>query len=253
MLTPFTEPGELFGFYDIKALAEGEGLKRMNEEVMMQSATVVFLDEVFKGSSAILHSLLSFMNERKFYDRGMAREVKLRCLFAATNELPDSSELRAVMDRFVLRCRIGNAQDTYEELGDLAAKAWALTYQDLDHAPAFSGLLDGLERLWEEIRKPEEPLLAHDEWFLRDLARLVAEARQFGLSDVSNRRIVKLLYVMLVHRMYDAVRAREPLPQPDTPFLRVQERSLFPKYFLDRREDAVIARMLDPYSVVAPR
>ena len=253
LLTPFTEPGELFGFYDIKALSEGQGLVRLNEESMMQNATVVFLDEVFKGSSAILHSLLSFMNERKFLDRGVARDVPLRCLFAATNEVPDSSELRAVLDRFVLRCKVRNVLDTHQELGDLAEKAWALTYQEEDQPAVYPGLLDDLEGLRADIRKPQQPLFSRDELFLRDLARLVVEARQFGLSDVSNRRIVKLLYIMMIHRMYDAVRAGEQAPAPGTPFLRVEERNLLPKYFLDRWDETFVARMLDPSGVVTPR
>jgi transposase len=71
-------------------------LERIHADAMMQNAHVVFLDEVFKGSSAILNALLSFMNERAFYDRGQRHRVPLQCLFAATNELPDSDELQAI-------------------------------------------------------------------------------------------------------------------------------------------------------------
>ena len=63
LLTPFTEPGELFGFYDPSKLTKDGTLERIHADSMMQSAHVVFLDEVFKGSSAILNALLSFMNE----------------------------------------------------------------------------------------------------------------------------------------------------------------------------------------------
>jgi len=44
LLTPFTEPSELFGYYDIARLQQGD-LVRMNEEHMMQNARVVYLDE----------------------------------------------------------------------------------------------------------------------------------------------------------------------------------------------------------------
>ena len=108
LLTPFTEPGELFGFYDPSKLTKEGTLERIHADSMMQSAHVVFLDEVFKGSSAILNALLSFMNERAFYDRGRRHSVPLQCLFAATNELPDSDELQAIWDRFTLRCRVDN-------------------------------------------------------------------------------------------------------------------------------------------------
>ena len=62
LLTPFTEPGELFGFFDIGKLFDAHGrsvgLERLHEG-MMQHAEIIFLDEVFNASSAILNSLLT--------------------------------------------------------------------------------------------------------------------------------------------------------------------------------------------------
>ena len=128
LLTPFTEPGELFGFYDPSKLTKEGTLERIHADSMMQSAHVVFLDEVFKGSSAILNALLSFMNERAFYDRGRRHSVPLQCLFAATNELPDSDELQAIWDRFTLRCRVDNVAADRGRIQDMLTKAWPLTY-----------------------------------------------------------------------------------------------------------------------------
>ena len=46
----------------------------------LPSATVAFIDEIFKANSAILNSLLTIINERLF-DNGSAREhVPLQCL-----------------------------------------------------------------------------------------------------------------------------------------------------------------------------
>ena len=128
LLTPFTEPGELFGFYDPSKLTKEGTLERIHADSMMQSAHVVFLDEVFKGSSAILNALLSFINERAFYDRGRRHSVPLQCLFAATNELPDSDELQAIWDRFTLRCRVDNVAADRGRIQDMLTKAWPLTY-----------------------------------------------------------------------------------------------------------------------------
>jgi MoxR-like ATPase len=243
LLTPFTEPPELWGYLDPAKLADGK-LERVNEDLMMQNATVVFLDEFFKGSSAILNSLLSFMNERIFYDRGAPRKVALQSLFAATNELPESSELLAVSDRFPLRCRVANVDALSEKIGDLLTKAWPLTYENDSGVAIAPGLLDSLTRFRDDIRA-RSGLLRHEKGHLQILAQLVQGAREQGLSQFSNRRLVKSAYVMMVHRIYDIARANESRVET-TKSIRSEELKLLTAYFLDdtRNEDAV-AQMND--------
>ena len=101
MLTKFTEPGEVIGPIDLAALKEGR--HRRQVEGRLPLAKVAFLDEIFKSNSAILNTLLTIINERKFYQEGRAQAVALRVLFAATNEIPELSELEALRDRFVLK------------------------------------------------------------------------------------------------------------------------------------------------------
>jgi MoxR-like ATPase len=238
LLTPFTEPAELFGFYDPSKLTRDGKLERINEQSMMQNAEIVFLDEVFKGSSAILNSLLSFMNERIFYDRGQPNAVPLQCLFGATNELPDSSELHAVWDRFALRCRVDNAAATGTSIEAMLKKAWPLTYGADVEGPVVPDLLDGLRALRADIAALAS-VFAPTPSVLPVLAQLVQLARSHGLSQVSNRRLVKFTYVMLIHRVYDVVRSDQP--DLDGGALRPEELNLLPRYFLDddTREDAV--------------
>ena len=243
LLTPFTEPGELFGFYDPSKLTKEGTLERIHAGSMMQSAHVVFLDEVFKGSSAILNALLSFMNERAFYDRGRRHNVPLQCLFAATNELPDSEELQAIWDRFTLRCRVENVPADRGRIQDMLTKAWPLTYgARLDEAPQARSragvrtplapsLLEELQALRETIRGAAE-LFVPDAGTLGIVTQLVELARTHGLSQVSNRRLVKFVYVMLVHRVYDCVRAGDTSAPAIA--LRPEELRLLPKFFLDQ-------------------
>ena len=101
MLTQFTEPSELIGPIDIAELKEGRYLRKITGK--LPSARVAFLDEIFKSNSAILNTLLTIINERKFYQDGRPQPVALVMLFAATNRVPDFSELAALRDRFVLK------------------------------------------------------------------------------------------------------------------------------------------------------
>jgi len=231
LLTPFTEPGELFGFYDPSKLTKEGTLERIHADSMMQSAHVVFLDEVFKGSSAILNALLSFMNERAFYDRGRRHSVPMQCLFAATNELPDSEELQAIWDRFSLRCRVENVAADRGRIADMLTKAWPLTYGTRSQGPSAPHLLEELHALRETIRGAAE-LFDPDPGTLGVVTQLVELARTHGLSQVSNRRMVKFIYVMLVHRVYDCVRAGDAGATAIA--LRPEELRLLPKYFLDQ-------------------
>ncbi|CAK0854761.1 unnamed protein product, partial [Prorocentrum cordatum] len=101
LLTRFTVPEEVLGPLSLKALERDE--LRRKVKGFLPAAEVAFLDEVFKANSAILNALLTLLNERAF-DNGDAREqTPLQCVVAASNELPETDELDALYDRFLLR------------------------------------------------------------------------------------------------------------------------------------------------------
>lgn len=111
MLTKFTEPSEILGPIDIDLLKQGRFVRRTQSKLPV--AKVAFLDEIFKSNSAILNTLLTIVNERKFYQDGEPAPVALRMLFAATNEIPEQSELDALADRFVLKVETRPVKDTH--------------------------------------------------------------------------------------------------------------------------------------------
>src|SRR6266567_1652206 len=122
MLTRFTEPSEIIGAIDIKELRAGRYIRK--KEGKLPTARLVFLDEIFKSNSAILNILLTIINEKKFYQDGVPQAVRLRVLFAATNEVPEQGELSALKDRFVLKAESRSVQeDHFEELIDAGLQA----------------------------------------------------------------------------------------------------------------------------------
>ncbi len=91
MLTKFTEPNEILGPIDINELRAGSYIRRI--EGKLPTARIVFLDEIFKSNSAILNTLLTILNERKFYQDGRPVPVALIMLFAATNTVVRHEEM----------------------------------------------------------------------------------------------------------------------------------------------------------------
>lgn len=104
LLTRFSVPEELFGPLSMKALEEDKYVRQT--EGYLPSATVAFIDEVFKANSAILNTLLTLLNERLFDNGSVRMRVPLVCLVGASNELPESEELDALYDRFLVRKKV---------------------------------------------------------------------------------------------------------------------------------------------------
>lgn len=198
LLTQFTEPSELFGYYDIGLLTKHGKMERLDEN-MMSKAKVVFLDEVFNASSAILNALLTFMNERKFHDRGKVHNVPLRMLIGATNFPPTDRTLSAVYDRFLLRVRMHNVAApavSQGEIVDLLKVGWQETHSTvIKREEKWSGLLGGLQEFQVDLdNKTSSGELKIDENHpvFNALGVVVKTMVGAGLSDMSNRRIVKL-------------------------------------------------------------
>ncbi len=101
LLTKFSTPEELFGPISLKALEQDRYSRVVHDK--LPEAVLAFIDEIFKGNSAILNSILSLVNERIFHNDGAPLPCPLITLFGASNELPEGKELEALFDRFLLR------------------------------------------------------------------------------------------------------------------------------------------------------
>ncbi|MEM1830535.1 MAG: AAA family ATPase [Desulfurococcaceae archaeon] len=102
LLSKYTVPDELVGAIDPVQYKQGRFVR--NIQGKLPTAEIAFIDEVFKGSSETLNTLLNIMNERIFVDSdGTVYQCPLWSLYGASNEIPADSELAAFYDRFLLR------------------------------------------------------------------------------------------------------------------------------------------------------
>ncbi len=204
MLTRFTEPSEVLGPIDINLLREGRYVRR--ERGKLPTARLVFLDEIFKSNSAILNSLLTIINEKKFYQDGVPQPVKLKILFAATNEIPEHAELGALKDRFCLKAACRSVQeDHFVELLDTGLEMQ--THRDLNRKPWVEGhasLTDFLKAhryltmLMGQREKKADGEVENDrhryfkDELLRELRRVLKTLVREDNVFVSDRKVVKL-------------------------------------------------------------
>jgi len=183
---------ELFGPLSLRALEEDRYVRQT--EGYLPSAHIVFLDEVFKANSAILNALLTLMNERAF-DNGAERQpVPLLCLVAASNELPETVELDALYDRFLLRLPVAQVSNAgLRELLLLAAAPPAVAAPPADGLVLDAALLADLRATaLREVVLPDSVL------------DLLCELRSFLQEEheppiyVSDRRLVKAVSLLRV-------------------------------------------------------
>ena len=186
LLTRFTEPNEIFGPVDIAAFREGRYERRT--EGMLPDAEIVFLDEVFKSNSAILNSLLTLLNERRYTSGGQVIRCPLLSAFGAANEVPTDDALTAIFDRFILRIRSDNL-DAYH-FQDLLQKGIDHEVLELDAAPGAPAGRRARAR-GAAARAPRRGRRTARS-SSRQYKGLVFQVRAEGVT-LSDRRVVKLL------------------------------------------------------------
>ncbi|WP_216842704.1 AAA family ATPase [Arthrobacter sp. NEB 688] len=174
----FTEPNEIFGPIDLTALRDG--VVRVETSGMLPEAELVFLDEVFLGSTAILNTLLGLLNERE-YRRGSTHvHSPLRTCVGACNVLPEDPSLAAFADRFLAHVFVDPVPDA--RLEELLELGWQGDAHQSEASP--SSMAAELDRLSAAARSVE----------LVDVVPLVGTAvrtlRTAGIL-LSDRRVVR--------------------------------------------------------------
>jgi MoxR-like ATPase len=179
LLTRFSEPNEVFGPIDLVRLREGTVATVITR--MLPEGEFVFLDELFNANSAILNNLLTVLNERLYRRGAEVHQLPLLSLFAASNHLPEDEALRALFDRFLLRCHVDNLRR--DEMPRLLLAGW-----DLEQlGPIESSVsANDLRQLARQIYRVELTGIAER------YADVVSKVRDLGVA-FSDRRAVKVL------------------------------------------------------------
>ncbi len=184
LLTRFTEPDELLGTLDINALREGKYVRRT--EGKLPQAEIVFLDEIFKASSAIRNILLDIILNKRIFSDGVYIQLPMLALYTASNEISTDIEDMAFYDRLTIRCFVKSvSEDSWEEL----IEKGILLDGGLE-APVLLSVEDVKE--FQRIVSKRFKNITQNTTLIRKYIEALAVLRQRGVK-ISDRRKIKVL------------------------------------------------------------
>jgi len=184
LLSPTTDPSELFGPVAVSKLLKDEYSRDV--QGYLPTANIAFLDELFRGSSAVLNSLLTILNERTFNNGKEVLTTPIQSIVAATNSFPQEEALQAFCDRFLFRPTVDLLK---APISKRLLDTWAL---GIEQRPAVESDLSyaDLGKLQEEAA-----LIAPSDEFLDSFAQVFEMLVTRGIT-ISDRRRVQILKFM---------------------------------------------------------
>ncbi len=120
LLMKGTQADEIFGPMNAEIYRSQARWER-NTEGFLPEADFAFIDETYRGSDAILGSLLGIMNERKFSNGPVKMRCPLITMIGTTNFVTVAEELEAFHDRWLVKALINPLQHKNMRLGMLGA------------------------------------------------------------------------------------------------------------------------------------
>lgn len=121
LMNRFSTPDEIFGPVSISQLKDHDKYERIVKNYL-PTATVVFLDEIWKAGPSIQNALLTVLNEKIYRNGDQEIKVPMKALISASNELPSKGEgLEALWDRFLVRLIVDGVKDK-QHFNDMISK-----------------------------------------------------------------------------------------------------------------------------------
>lgn len=122
LMNRFSTPDEIFGPISISQLKDNDKYERIVKNYL-PTATVVFLDEIWKAGPSIQNALLTVLNEKIYRNGEQEIEVPMKALISASNELPSKGEgLEALWDRFLVRLIVEGVKEN-QNFNDMISKS----------------------------------------------------------------------------------------------------------------------------------
>ena len=171
---------------DIKAYREGRIQRVINNTIL--TANIVFLDEIFKASSAIRNTLLRILNEREYRYGDQVVKVEWLGFYTASNEISTDAEDMAFYDRLVIRRFVKYVPNTAWK--DLLIKG--IEFEETDLLKPIITIQE-VKQLQTEVIKRFKAVKSNDtilSKYIEAIARL--QEKNIILSD---RRKIKVLKV----------------------------------------------------------
>ncbi|WP_448529446.1 AAA family ATPase [Raineya sp.] len=209
LMSRFSTPDEIFGPISIRKLKEEDKYERITAKYL-PDANVVFLDEIWKASSAIQNALLTILNERIYRNGEQELQVNIRCIISASNELPQLGEgLEALWDRFLIRSQVSEIRnpqsflqmitsnkDAYTDtvptelkLSEIELEEWSAEIDTIDVPEVVLNVIQILKHKIEEYNEHHNPqILVYDRRWKKIIRLLrtsafLNERKQVDLMD----------------------------------------------------------------------
>jgi MoxR-like ATPase len=187
LLTKFTEPDELLGPIDINALREGKYVRIMKNR--LPEAEVVFLDEVFKASSAVRNILLDIILNKRILNGAEYIKLPMLALYTASNEISTDAEDKAFYDRLTIRVFVRYVE---ESLWDELITKGVVLPQVMNQLKPITDA--NYIRTLQSVAIQRAVAIANSPEYREKYIEALSLLRQRGI-EVSDRRKIKVLYV----------------------------------------------------------